>query len=168
MKDIAPSIALVAAVAANGVIGAQGGLPWHLPEDLKWFKQVTLGKAVVMGRLTWQSIGRPLPGRANIVLTSDTAWHRDGAHPAHSLAQALELAARLTPSAHEVAVIGGARVFAEALPLARRLYLTEIHRDYPGDTWFPEVDRSQWREVSRTVNPGSPNFDFLVLERAGS
>ena len=154
-------VALIVAVAANGVIGRDNALPWHIPEDLKWFKRTTLGKPVIMGRKTWDSIGRPLPGRPNIVVTRQPGWSADGAHTTHSLAEALALAERLSPEAAEAMVIGGSALFAEALPLAGRLYWTEIHADHQGDTVFPPFDRSGWREVSRESHEG---FAFVVLE----
>lgn len=162
----ARTISLIVAVAANGVIGKDNALPWHIPEDLKWFKENTLGKPVIMGRRTWDSIGRPLPKRPNIVVTRQTGWSAEGTHAAHSLAEALELAARLAPEAPELMVIGGNALFAEALPMAARLYLTEIGRDYEGDTVFPAFDRAGWRETTRRHNDGDPAFDFVILDRA--
>ncbi|MBI2236623.1 MAG: dihydrofolate reductase [Magnetospirillum sp.] len=156
-------VALIVAVAANGIIGRDTRLPWHVPEDLKWFKRTTLGKPVIMGRRTWDSIGRPLPGRPNIVVTRQPDWSVEGAHPAHSLAEALALAECLAPEASEAMVIGGSALFAEALPAAHRVYWTEIHSAYEGDTMFPPFDRSGWREVSRQAHDG---FAFVVLEPA--
>ncbi len=164
-KSAHPSIALIVAVAANGVIGRDNQLPWHIPEDLKWFKENTLGKPVIMGRKTWDSIGRPLPKRPNIVVTRQTDWRAEGAHAAHSLDEALALAAKLAPEAAELMVIGGNALFAEALPRAGRLYLTEIARAYEGDTVFPSFDRSLWRETLRRSNAGDPAFDFVILDR---
>lgn len=157
-----PPLALVVAVAENGVIGKGGGLPWHLPEDLAWFKEVTMGKAMIMGRTTWDGIGRPLPGRDSVVLTRDRAWRAEGAHRAASLGEAIGLAARLRPAATEIAVIGGAQVFAETLPLAARVYWSAVKGAFDGDTVFPPFDRTGWREVSR--QPGE-RVEFLVLER---
>jgi dihydrofolate reductase len=159
------SVAIIVAVAANGVIGKDNALPWHIPEDLKWFKENTLGKPVIMGRKTWDSIGRPLPRRPNIVVTRQADWQAPGAHAAHSLDQALDLAATLAPEAPELMVIGGSALFAEALPRASRLYLTEIAAAYEGDTRFPSFDRAAWAERSRRHNDGTPSFDFLILER---
>ncbi|MDO8607939.1 MAG: dihydrofolate reductase [Phaeospirillum sp.] len=158
-------VALIVAVAANGVIGKDNALPWHIPEDLKWFKRNTLGKPVIMGRKTWDSIGRPLPGRPNIVVTHQTDWSVEGVQAAHSLAEALELAGHLAPEASELMVIGGSTLFAEALPACRRIYLTEIKRAYDGDTYFAAFDRADWHEASRERNDGDPAFDFVVLER---
>ena len=159
-------LALIVAIAANGVIGKDNALPWHIPEDLKWFKRNTLGKPVIMGRKTWDSIGRPLPKRPNIVVTRQTDWSVEGAHAAHSLAEALVLAETLAPETDEVMVIGGNALFAEALPLCARLYITEIARAYDGDVRFPVFDHSRWREVSREHNDGDPAYDFMVLERS--
>lgn len=155
-------LALVVAVARNGIIGRDGGLPWHLPEDLAWFRQVTMGKAMVMGRKTWDSIGRPLPGRDSVVLTADRSWHAHGAHAAHDLDQALSLAESLRPQAGEIAVIGGAALFAATLARATRLYWTEVHAAPPGDTVFPPFDRAGWRETLRRPGQG---VTFTVLER---
>jgi dihydrofolate reductase len=158
-----PKVYLVAAVAANGVIGKDGGLPWHLPEDLKHFKHLTLGHPVIMGRKTWESLGKALPGRENIVVTARPAYAAPGAAVANSLAAALALCA-LEPVAF---VIGGQQLFAEALPVAAGLVLTEIQRDFPGDTWFPQYDRSKWREAQREAHAAGDGtrFDFVLYER---
>jgi dihydrofolate reductase len=159
-----PRIYLVAAVASNGIIGAKGKLPWHLPEDLKHFKQLTLGHPIIMGRLTWESLGRPLPGRENIVISRTPGYDAPGAAVATSFGAALAFCA-----GEKVAfVIGGTRVFAAALPVASGLVMTEIHRDYEGDARFPEFDRSLWRESQRqphTAGDGT-RFDFVLYERA--
>jgi dihydrofolate reductase len=159
-----PRIYLVAAVAANRIIGANGQLPWHLPEDLKHFKQLTLGHPVIMGRRTWESLGRALPGRENIVVTGTPGYEAPGAAVATSLQAALALCYGETV----VFVIGGTRLFEAALPLADRLVMTEIHRDYQGDTWFPPYDRSRWREAQREAHTGADGtkFDFVLYERA--
>jgi dihydrofolate reductase len=126
------------------VIGARGGLPWRLPSDLAHFKRTTLGHPVVMGRATWDSLERPLPGRTSIVLTRRGDLDLpDGVHRAGSLTEGLEIA-RQQPGADEVFVIGGGETFAEALAVADRIYLTVIHADIPGDTWFPELDPAEW------------------------
>lgn len=162
-------VSLVVAVAENGVIGRDGGLPWHLPDDLRYFKRVTLGKPVVMGRKTFESIGRPLPGRPNVVLTRDTAWSADGVSVTHSFDQALAVAAAQAGEDGEVMVIGGADLFAMALPRASRLYLTEVRLQPDGDVYFPPFDHEEWREVER--RPGQPDaegrhtHDFVVLYR---
>ena len=159
-------IYLVAAVAANGIIGAKGKLPWHLPEDLKHFKKLTLGHPIIMGRLTWESLGKALPGRENIVVTRQPGYSAPGAAVASSLGAALALCAG-EPTAF---VIGGHQLFVDSLPMASGLVLTEIHRDYAGDTWFPKYDRSQWRESQRESHTASDGtkFDFVLYERAKS
>src|SRR5574338_304455 len=133
-----PKVYLVAAVAANGVIGDKGQLPWTLPEDLRHFKRLTLGHPVIMGRRTWESLGKPLPGRDNIVVTGQAGYRAAGA----SVATSLEAAIALCLDAPVAFVIGGSRLFEEALPIAAGLALTEIRRDFSGDTWFPKYDRS--------------------------
>lgn len=158
-----PRIYLIAAVAANGIIGAEGKLPWYLPEDLKHFKNLTLGHPVIMGRRTWESLGRPLPGRDNIVVTRQPGYAANGAAVAASLAAALALCAR-EPVAY---VIGGSELYAAALPLADGLAMTEIHRDYAGDTRFPAWDRAQWKEAQRQPHTAADGlrFDFVLYER---
>jgi len=141
----AAAITLIAAVARNGVIGNGNALPWRLAEDMDFFRRATNGHVVIMGRRTWQSLPprfRPLPGRRNIVLSRDAGWRADGAERAASLAEALALAA----GADEVFVIGGAQLYEQALPLARRLLLTEIEQDFEGDARFPAWDRSAFIE----------------------
>ncbi len=168
-KDV--RIALVAAVAENGVIGRQGRLAWHLSSDLKFFRKVTMNKPLIMGRKTFESIGKPLDGRDNIVITRNTAYEAPGIFTAVSLEEALELAHEKAGarSADEIAVIGGAQIYELALPRADRIYLTEIHASPNGDTWFPELDKAQWRETSRerfAAGPGdSAGYSFVVLER---
>lgn len=155
---------VVAALASNRVIGAAGGLPWHLPEDLRQFKAVTLGHPVIMGRRTWESLGRALPGRANIVVTRSAHYAAPGARVAASLEAALALCAE-DPLA---SVIGGEALYRSALPHADRLLLTEIHRDYEGDVRFPELERGAWRERRRErhVSAEGIRFDFVVYERS--
>lgn len=159
-----PRMYLIAAVAANGVIGSGGKLPWHLPEDLRHFKALTLGHPVIMGRKTWESLGRPLPGRENIVVTRTSGYEAPGAHVAASLDAALALCAG-EPLAF---VIGGSALYAAALPAADALVLTEIARDYPGDVRFPAFDRAAWRETQRKPQTGADGlrFDFVLYERA--
>ena len=154
----------VAAVARNGVIGAGNDLPWRISSDLKHFKAVTLGHPVIMGRRTFESIGRPLPGRLNIVVTRDAGWRAEGVTVAASPDGAEALAARLTPES-EAFVIGGAALYAAMLPRVGRVHLTRIHRDYEGDAHFPALDPAEWRETAREDHDGDPAFSFLVLER---
>ena len=138
-------LALIAAVARNGVIGLHGRLPWRLPDDLKRFRALTTGHAIVMGRKTWDSIGRPLPERQNIVVTRRRDFAAPGAIVAHSLPEAIGLATLPSP----VFVIGGEAIYRDALPLADLLFLTEIDRDFDGDARFPDFDPAQWRETAR-------------------
>ena len=158
-----PRIYLVAAVAANGVIGVDGRLPWHLPEDLKHFKKLTLGHPVIMGRKTWESLGKALPGRENIVVTSQPGYEAPGAAVASSLGAALALCAG-EPVAF---VIGGERLFVDSLPIAAGIVLTEIQREFEGDTWFPDFDRAAWREAQREAHTAADGmrFDFVLYER---
>jgi dihydrofolate reductase len=161
-----PTLAIVAAVAANGTIGANGGLPWRLPEDLRRFRALTTGHAVIMGRRTWASLGRPLPERQNIVVTRDPAFVAPGAETAGSIEDALSKVRRPPPAF----CIGGAELYALALPLADALHLTEIGRDFDGDTRFPAFDRSAWREVAREPRVAAPpesfTYAFVTYDRA--
>ena len=159
-----PRVYLVAAVASNGIIGANGQLPWRLSEDLKHFKRLTMGHPVIMGRRTWESLNGPLPGRDNIVVTRTPGYEAPGAAVASSLAAALALC--LGESV--VFVIGGNQLFAESLPVAAGLVMTEIHRDFEGDTWFPDYDRSHWKETQRErhVTADGMKFDFVLYEPA--
>jgi dihydrofolate reductase len=159
-----PRIYLLAALASNGVIGVDGKLPWDLPEDLKHFKALTLGHPIIMGRRTWESLGKALPGRENIVVTRTPGYNAPGAAVATSLGAALAMC-----SGEPVAfVIGGHQLFVESLPLAAGLILTEIFRAYEGDTWFPEFDRLHWREAQREAHTaaGGMRFDFVRYERS--
>jgi dihydrofolate reductase len=160
-----PRICLVAAVARNGVIGAGGKLPWHLPEDLRHFRQTTLGHPVIMGRRTWASIGKPLPGRENIVVSRCAGFEAPGARVATSLEDAIAFCAG-KPAAF---VIGGSALYAAALPLADALLLTEIDRDYDGDTRFPDWDRAAWRasERERHTSAAGVPFEFVRYLRCG-
>jgi dihydrofolate reductase len=154
---------LVVARAANGVIGRDGTLPWHIPADLKHFKAVTMGTPMIMGRKTFESLPGLLPGRRHIVLTRDAAWNAPGAETACSLEQALALA-----DAPRVSIIGGAEIFALFLPRATAVELTEIHDEVPGDTRMPGFDAPAWREASRKDHPaenGRPAFSFVTLVR---
>jgi dihydrofolate reductase len=161
-------IALILARADNGVIGWHGGLPWRLPEDLRRFKALTTGKPCIMGRKTWDSLPKkPLPGRSNIVVTRDEAFHAEGAAVARSLDDAIALADRENPE--EIMIIGGAEIFREALPRADRIYLTEVHGAFEGDVVMPPFDVQEWREASREDHPPSGSeaigFSYVTLER---
>jgi dihydrofolate reductase len=155
-------IFLVVAVAANGVIGADGAMPWHVPADLRRFKSLTMGLPMLMGRKTFDSLPGLLPGRRHIVLTRDETWQAEGAEVAHSLDDALHIA-----NAAHVAVIGGAQIYAQALPLATRIELTEIMADYAGDAIMPPRGNG-WHETSREehlAEHGRPGFAWVTLKR---
>jgi dihydrofolate reductase len=154
-----PTVSLVAALARNRVIGTGNRLPWHLPEDLRRFKRLTMGAPVIMGRKTHESIGKPLPGRRNIVVTRQPGARWEGCEVAGSLEAALAAAG----DAPEVFVIGGAELYAAALPRADRLHLTLIDAEYEGNAFFPAFDPADWRETAR--EPG-PEFTFVTYERA--
>lgn len=158
-------LALIVAASENNVIGRAGGMPWHLPAELKHFKATTMGKPIVMGRRTHESIGRALPGRRNIVVTRNRDFSAPGIEPAASLNEALSLAA----DAPEIMITGGAQLYREALPRAVRIYLTRIHKCVEGDTFFPELRLEDWREISREDHQpdekNACNFTFLTLER---
>ncbi len=160
----APALALLVAASENDVIGRGGALPWHLPDDLKHFKALTLGKPMLMGRRTFESIGRPLPGRTSLVLTRSHGWASPGVQVVHSLDEALD-ACR---GAFELAVIGGAEVFALCAPHAVRLYLTRVHAQLAGDTFLPPLGAG-WRESGRREHPADERhayaMTFLTLER---
>jgi len=160
-----PRITLIVARARNGVIGRDGKLPWRLPEDLAFFKRTTMGQPIVMGRRTWESIGRPLPGRRNIVVSRRAGFLADGVETAPSLDEAL----RLCADSEEVFVIGGAQLYAEALPRAGRLIVTEIDADFEGDTHWPAPEPAHWREAAREHLPpaGQRHFamDFVTYLR---
>jgi len=158
-------IALISAMSRNRVIGINNALPWRLPADLKHFKQITLGKPVLMGRKTYESIGKPLPGRTNIIIGRDSDYQVPGCIVAHSIDAALAAAA----GNDEVMVIGGAALYEQMLPRADRLYLTLIDEDFKGDAWFPEINRAQWQEQERVDHaPDAANpyhYSFLMLQR---
>lgn len=151
---------IVAAVGRNGVIGVNGRLPWRIPLDLAHFKDLTMGQSLVMGRATFESIGRPLPGRSTIVLTRSVDWSHEGVEVAGSLDDGLAIAAARGDNAY---LAGGAEVYRAGLERADRLELTEVDAEPDGDTFFPQVEWSQWHEVARTSHPG---FAFVTYERA--
>lgn len=159
------NISIIVAMATNRVIGHENRLPWHLPADLQHFKQITMGKPILMGRKTWESIGRPLPGRTNIVITRDESYSADGCVVVHSLDAALE-AAR---DSDEIMVIGGAEFYRQVLPRASTLYLTLVEGEFEGDAFFPEIDGNEWREVEHSHHgPDEKNphaYSFIRLER---
>ncbi len=164
---VKPRLSLIAAVAQNGVIGRANAIPWRIKGEQAFFKEATLGKPVVMGRHTWESLPkRPLPGRPNLVVSSNAAYAAAGATVHPTLAAAIAACGAVP----EIMVIGGARLYAAALPLADRLYLSEVQAAFDGDTYFPPFDRAGWREVSRERRPspeaGAPGYDIVVLDRA--
>ena len=158
-------VSLIVAVSANNVIGVDGGLPWHLSEDLRRFKEDTMGKPMIMGRLTFESIGKALPGRRSIVITRQTDYQQAGVVVATTPEAALELAG----DADEVMIIGGGKVYEHFLPVANRIYLTKVHTDVDGDTFFPEIDEDEWHIVSSLPLPSNDerpfSISFQTLER---
>jgi dihydrofolate reductase len=171
MSSLLP-IAIVVARATNGVIGKEGGLPWRIRSDMALFKATTMGKPVVMGRKTWDSLQKkPLPGRLNVVLSRDGSFEPKGAVVSADFAEALAIAREQAADdgAEEVCVIGGQALFAAALPKAKRLYLTEVQAEVDGDAHFPDFDEAEWREVRQEEYPAGENDDypfvFRVLER---
>lgn len=167
--------ALIVAMARNRVIGRNNALPWYLPEDLRYFKQVTMGKPIIMGRKTWDSIGRPLPGRLNVVISRNEGWQAvPGTRAAGSLDAALvqaEAQAELD-GIEEVMVVGGSQIYAEALPLVDRMYITQVHAEVAGDACFPEINWDEWEEIGREDFSASDNnpydYSFVVYQRLRS
>ena len=165
-----PRIALIWAMARNRVIGRHNALPWRLPVDMQHFRELTTGHPVIMGRKTFESLGRPLPNRTNIVITSDRHYAPPGCLVAHSLDEALAMAGpHVPPNDPEIFVIGGEQLYAQMLPSADRLYVTLVETEVEGDAWFPEFDLSMWREIKRGLHPADDKnpypCTFLTLER---
>jgi len=164
-------LSLIMARAENGTIGIDNTLPWHISSDLKNFKKVTMAKPVIMGRKTFESIGKPLPGRTNIVITRQADWQVKGAIVCHDVKEAVTSAkkAAADTDAEEIMVIGGAEIYARLLLEADRIYLTEVHRHYEGDAWFTAPDKTQWKEISRERFPpddqDGPSYSFVVFDR---
>ena len=166
------SIALIAAMAENRVIGKGNAMLWHIPEDFKHFKKLTTGKPIIMGRKTYEGIGRPLPGRVNIVVTRDKAWRAEGVETAHSLSEAITLAkvrGRCMAGIDEICVVGGGEIYAQALPLADRLHVTHVLASVEGDAHFPPIDPDLWR-VARAEDVPAGEKDshatrYTVYER---
>jgi dihydrofolate reductase len=158
-------VSMIVAAAANNVIGADGGLPWHLSEDLRRFKELTMGKPMIMGRLTFESIGRALAGRRSIVITRQADYKPAGVDVVASAEAALKLAG----NADEVMIIGGGRVYEEFMPMTDRIYLTRVHTEFDGDTFFPKIDEDEWRIVSSQPLPPNDerpfSISFQTLER---
>ena len=164
-------IAMIAAVAENNAIGINNKMPWYLPGDLRYFKAVTMGKPIIMGRKTFDSLRKPLPGRTNIVITRDKDWSHEGVKVVHSLQDAISLAedVALINGNDELMVIGGAEIYRQALPQADRLYLTRVYQSFKGDAFFPELNDAEWQEVAREDQHSEDEeplkFSYLVLER---
>jgi dihydrofolate reductase len=164
-------LSLICAMASNGIIGRNNGLPWQLPEDLKYFKTTTMGYSIIMGRKTWESIGQPLPGRTSIVVTRDADYVAEGAKVVHSIQDALRLAESIAiiDGTEEAFVIGGAALYATAMPIADRFHLTRVHAEVVGDTVISGFDESEWREVSRNDfqrNEANPfDYSICILEK---
>lgn len=158
-----PVVSIIAAIGGNNVIGLKNALPWNLPADMEHFKQLTKGKPIIMGQKTFESIGKPLIGRANIVLTLDKNFTPPGCQIAHSIKEALEI----VKNSKEVMICGGESIYRQFLPLADRMYLTLIEGDFEGDAFFPEFDRSSWKEVERVENKSDREnpykYTFLTL-----
>ena len=160
-------VAMVMAMDKNQLIGKDNAMPWHIPGEQAYFKEITMGKPIIMGRKTYDSIGRALPGRRNVVITRNTDWSATGVDVVHSVTAAIELAK--SDNTDEVMVIGGAGICDAAMPLTQRLYLTVIDAEYEGDTWLSSYVSNEWQEVSRkhvNANGDVPAFSYLVLERA--
>ena len=161
-------ISLIVAMANQRVIGYKNQLPWHLPADLRYFKAITLNKPIVMGRKTYESIGKPLPQRTNIILTTDPTYEAPGCQVIHTPMEAMEM----VPEAEELVIIGGSHVFAAYLPFAERIYMTVIEAEVKGDTFFPELDEKAWKLVSREDHVADEGnrygYGFLVWERVNS
>ena len=158
---------IIVAMSENGLIGHEGDLPWRLSEDLRRFKEITMGKPIIMGRKTWESIGRPLSGRPHVVISRDPNYAADGVDVVHSFEQALARTHELGSS--ENMVIGGADIYRLALPDADRMYVTEVHSEFEGDTHFPEFDRNEWRESGRegpfSADKNNLTFSFVKFDR---
>ena len=164
-------LSLICAMASNGIIGRNNGLPWHLPEDLRYCKATTMGHSIIMGRKTWESIGRPLPGRTSIVVTRDADYVAEGAKVVHSMQDALRLAESIAviDGTEQAFVIGGAALYATAMPIADRFHLTRVHAEVEGDTVLSGFDESEWREVARDDfqrNKANPfDYSICILEK---
>ena len=161
-----PLVSILVATDERGAIGRDGGLPWHLPNDPKRFKSLTMGKPIVMGRKTWDSIGRPLPGRLNVVITRQAGYAAAGV----TIVPSLEAALAAAGQAEEICVIGGAEIYQQALPMTERIHLTRIHATVPADTFFPALESKDWREVGREDHPADEKhayaYSFLEVRRA--
>ena len=160
-----PTFSLIWAMDEKRLIGNNNTLPWHLPADMQWFRKQTMGKPILMGRKTFESIGKPLPGRVNIVLTRQPGLNIEGCHVVNTLAEAQAV----LPDAEEIMVIGGAEIYAQALSVADKLYYTQIHHAFEGDAWFPELDMKQWRMIHEEVHTADEknayDHTFMIMSR---
>lgn len=162
-------ISLISAVAENGVIGRNNDMPWHLPDDFAFFKRKTSHHPIIMGRKSLEALGKPLPNRTNIVITRNPDFTADGVTIVHTLEDAIDKAKKANLPTDEIFVIGGAEIYAMALPIATTLYLTEIHQAFEGDTYFPSFNKNEWKEISRGPHAADERhavaFDFVEYER---
>lgn len=162
-------VSIIVAHAEGSVIGADNKLLWHLPDDLKNFKKITMGHMIVMGRKTWDSIGRPLPGRKNAVITHNSGLQIEDVLIFHSLEEAIDHA--IAKNEEEIFIIGGEQIYRLALPMADKLYLTRVYGSFEGDAYFPEIDPRQWKVDSKIFHPGDEKhpypFDMMILSRNG-
>ena len=158
-------LAIIVATDEQGLIGKDNDLPWKLSADLQYFRKVTMGKPIIMGRRTHESIGRPLPGRGNIIITSDKTYRAEGCIVTHSMSQAI----KACENAQEVMIMGGASLYQQWLPTADKIYLTQVHATLEGDTWFPDWNKEQWHEVSKEAYPADEKneypYSFILYER---
>jgi len=163
MSDM--KISMITAMDDNQLIGKNNALPWKIPADLQFFKKVTMAKPIIMGRKTFESIGRPLPGRQNIIITRDKTYHADGCDICHSIEQAIKIAGDVD----EVMVIGGANIYQQFLDKANRLYLTRVQGEFEGDAWFPTLDFEQWvlteQEKHQADDKNEANYSFIIMDR---
>lgn len=163
-------LSLIVAIAQNGCIGINNKLPWYLPEDLKYFRRLTTGNIVIMGRKTFESISKPLPNRQNIVISRNADFSFDGIKTVTSIEQALDVANSMADISgiEEAFIMGGAQIYEQSLPLAQRLYVTEVKKAVTGDAFFPSIDLAQWQEIGREAHyyePQDTHYDFVVYER---
>lgn len=163
-------LSLIVAIAQNGCIGIDNKLPWYLPEDLKYFRRLTTGNIVIMGRKTFESIGKPLPNRQNIVISRNSDFAAEGIKIVSTIEQALNVANSMAEISgiNEAFIMGGAQIYAQTLPLAQRLYITEVKKTVTGDAFFPSIDLAQWQEIGREAHyyePQDTHYDFVVYER---
>jgi dihydrofolate reductase len=162
-----PIISAIVAMAENRAIGKGNQMPWHLPADLKHFKAITTGHPIIMGRKTFESIGKALPNRTNIVITRDAAFKADGCIVANSIEKGIKEAT--SHATDEIFVIGGAEIYKQSLPLIQRIYLTVVHKEFEGDAFFPQLEKNEWKEVGHETHPAEEvnvySYSFLKLEK---